>query len=145
MHSQFLRACYLENRLAKGTLELDGTPIDLGLVETPLYVLGCERDHIAPWRTAYQSTQLVAGERRFVLGGSGHIAGMVAPPGSAKSAYWTNEELPADPDRWLAAAHQQAGSWWEDWAAWASARSGERVAPPTLPDGEPAPGRYVRG
>jgi polyhydroxyalkanoate synthase len=144
MHSQFLRACYLENRLAKGMLELDGTAIDLGRVETPLYVLGCERDHIAPWRTAYESTQLVTGQRRFVLGGSGHIAGMVAPPDSAKSSYWTNDELPADPDRWLAAAERKQGSWWEDWAAWASARSGERVAPPALPDGEPAPGRYVR-
>jgi polyhydroxyalkanoate synthase len=144
MHSQFLRACYLENRLAKGTLELAGTAIDLSRVDTPLYVLGCERDHIAPWRTAYQSTQLVTGQRRFVLGGSGHIAGMVAPPDNAKSSYWTNDELPADPDRWLAAAERKQGSWWEDWAAWASARSGERVAPPALPDGEPAPGRYVR-
>jgi polyhydroxyalkanoate synthase subunit PhaC len=144
MHSQFLRACYLENRLAKGTLELDGTAVDLGRVDTPLYILGCERDHIAPWRTAYESTQLVTGERRFVLGGSGHIAGMVAPPDSARPSYWTNDELPADPDRWLAAAERKQGSWWEDWAAWASARSGERVAPPALPDGEPAPGRYVR-
>jgi polyhydroxyalkanoate synthase len=144
MHSQFLRACYLENRLAKGTLELAGTAIDLSRVDTPLYVLGCERDHIAPWRTAYQSTQLVTGQRRFVLGGSGHIAGMVAPPDNAKSSYWTNDELPADPDRWLAAAERKQGSWWEDWAEWASARSGERVAPPALPDGEPAPGRYVR-
>jgi polyhydroxyalkanoate synthase subunit PhaC len=144
MHSQFLRACYLENRLAKGTLELDGIAIDLRRVETPLYVLGCERDHIAPWRTAYQSTQLVTGERRFVLGGSGHIAGMVAPPDSTKASYSTNDELPADPDRWLAAAERKQGSWWEDWAAWASARSGDRVDPPALPDGEQAPGRNVR-
>jgi polyhydroxyalkanoate synthase subunit PhaC len=144
MHSQFLRACYLENSLAKGTLELDGIAIDLRRVETPLYVLGCERDHIAPWRTAYQSTQLVTGERRFVLGGSGHIAGMVAPPDSTKASYSTNDELPADPDRWLAAAERKQGSWWEDWAAWASARSGDRVDPPTLPDGEQAPGRNVR-
>jgi poly[(R)-3-hydroxyalkanoate] polymerase subunit PhaC len=144
MHSQFLRACYLENRLASGTLELDGSVIDLGRVETPLYVLGCERDHIAPWRTSYQSTQLVNGDCRFVLGASGHIAGMVAPSGSAKAAHWVNEELPPDPEQWRREAERREGSWWDDWSAWASARSGERVAPPGLPDGEPAPGRYVR-
>ncbi len=145
MHSQFLRACYLENRLASGSLELDGTVIELGRVETPLYVVGCERDHIAPWRTAYQSTQLVNGERRFVLGASGHIAGMVVPPDSAKASHWVNEELSPDPERWLREAERRSGSWWEDWAAWTSARSGGRVAPPGLPGGDPAPGRYVRG
>jgi polyhydroxyalkanoate synthase subunit PhaC len=145
MHSQFLRACYLDNRLASGSLELDGTIIDLGRVQTPLYVLGCERDHIAPWRTAYQSTQLVSGERRFVLGASGHIAGMVVPPDSAKAWHWVNEELPPDPEHWRREAERREGSWWKDWAAWAAARSGGRVAPPELPGGEPAPGRYVRG
>jgi polyhydroxyalkanoate synthase len=145
MHSQFLRACYLENRLAGGSLELDGTVIDLGRVETPLYVLGCERDHIAPWRAAYQSTQLVNGERRFVLGASGHIAGMVAPADSAKASHWVNEQLPPDPASWLREAERREGSWWKDWAAWATARSGARVAPPALPEGEPAPGSYVRG
>jgi polyhydroxyalkanoate synthase subunit PhaC len=145
MHSQFLRACYLENRLAGGSLELDGTVIDLGRVETPLYVLGCERDHIAPWRAAYQSTQLVNGERRFVLGASGHIAGMVAPADSAKASHWVNEQLPPDPESWLREAERREGSWWKDWAAWATARSGARVAPPALPEGEPAPGSYVRG
>jgi polyhydroxyalkanoate synthase len=145
MHSQFLRACYLENRLVNGTLELDGTRIDLARVETPLYVVGCERDHIAPWRTAYNTTQLVGGAHRFVLGRGGHIAGMVIPPGSAKASYWTRDELPADPDAWLEDAERVEGSWWEDWSAWASPRSGERVAPPQLPEGEPAPGSYVRG
>jgi polyhydroxyalkanoate synthase len=145
MHSQFLRTCYLENRLANGTLELDGNRVDLAPVTTPLYVVGCERDHIAPWRTAYNTTQLVGGEHRFVLGRGGHIAGMVVPPGSAKASYWTGEELPPDPEAWLAGTERIDGSWWEDWSAWASARSGERVAPPALPDGEPAPGSYVRG
>jgi polyhydroxyalkanoate synthase len=145
MHSQFLRTCYLENRLANGTLELDGNRVDLAPVTTPLYVVGCERDHIAPWRTAYNTTQLVGGEHRFVLGRGGHIAGMVVPPGSAKASYWTGEELPPDPEAWLAGTERIDGSWWEDWSAWASARSGERVAPPALPEGEPAPGSYVRG
>jgi polyhydroxyalkanoate synthase len=145
MHSQFLRACYLENALARGELELDGTRIDLSRVETPVYVLGCERDHIAPWRTAYATTQLVGGERRFVLGSSGHIAGMVNPPDNPKAAYWTQDETPADPEDWLRGAERRDGSWWEDWAGWAAARAGERVAPPSLPEGEPAPGRYVLG
>jgi poly[(R)-3-hydroxyalkanoate] polymerase subunit PhaC len=145
MHSQFLRACYLENRLASGELELDGTAIDLARVETPLYVLGCERDHIAPWKTAYATTQLVGGERRFVLGSSGHIAGMVNPPGNPKAAYWEGDQTPADPDGWLRGATRREGSWWEDWSAWTSAHAGERVPSPTLPDGDPAPGRYVFG
>jgi polyhydroxyalkanoate synthase len=145
MHSQFLRACYLENRLARGELELDGTAIDLAAVETPLYVLGCERDHIAPWETAYATTQLVGGELRFVLGSSGHIAGMVNPPGNPKAAYWEGDETPEDPEAWLREATRREGSWWEDWSAWASAHAGERVPPPTLPDGDPAPGRYVFG
>jgi polyhydroxyalkanoate synthase len=145
MHSQFLRACYLENRLASGELELDGTRIDLTQVETPVYVLGCERDHIAPWRTAYATTQLLGGERRFVLGSSGHIAGMVSPPGNPKAAYWARDDTPADADEWLRGAERRQGSWWEDWSAWASSRAGERVAPPELPGGDPAPGRYVHG
>jgi polyhydroxyalkanoate synthase subunit PhaC len=145
MHSQFLRACYLENRLAHGELELDGTRIDLSRVQAPLYVLGCERDHIAPWRTAYRTTQLVGGERRFVLASSGHIAGMISPPGSTKGYYWERDETPADPEEWLRGAERRDGSWWEDWAAWTSPRAGAHVAPPTLPEGEPAPGRYVRG
>jgi polyhydroxyalkanoate synthase len=145
MHSQFLRACYLDNALARGELEVDGTRIDLARVEAPLYVLGCERDHIAPWRTAYTTTQLVGGERRFVLASSGHIAGMVSPPGSPKAYYWNRDDAPADADEWLRGAARTDGSWWEDWAAWLSPRAGEQVAPPTLPDGEPAPGRYVLG
>jgi polyhydroxyalkanoate synthase len=78
-----------------------------------------------------------------VLTSGGHIAGMVSPPGSAKASYRTGEELPADPEEWLSGAERVEGSWWEDWAAWAAARSGDRVGPPELPAGEPAPGRYV--
>jgi polyhydroxyalkanoate synthase subunit PhaC len=145
MHSQFLRTCYLENRLVEGGLELDGTPVDVDRVETPLYVFGAERDHIAPWRTAYQSTQLARGERRFVLGSGGHIAGMVSPPDSPKAFYRTQAEVPPEPEEWLRGAERTDGSWWDDWAAWAEGRSGPRVSPPELPHGEPAPGRYVHG
>jgi polyhydroxyalkanoate synthase len=144
MHSQFLRACYLNNSLAAGELELDGTRVDLSQVQTPLYVVGCERDHIAPWRSTYRTMQLVEGERRFVLGSSGHIAGMVVPPGSPKAFYWTREGTPADAGEWLGSAERADGTWWEDWSGWASQRAGGRVQPPTLPEGEPAPGQYVR-
>jgi polyhydroxyalkanoate synthase subunit PhaC len=145
MHSQFLRACYLENALANGSFELDGTRVDLARVTAPLYVVGCERDHIAPWHTAYATTQLVGTRPRFVLGGSGHIAGMVVPPGGAKASYRIAEETPADPHEWLRSAELVARSWWEDWAEWLAPHAGERVAPPGLPPGDPAPGRYVHG
>jgi len=146
MHADFLRTFYLENRLSQpGGFEIDGTAVDLTRVETPLYVLGAETDHIAPWRGAYRTTQLVAGPQRFVLTAGGHIAGMVNPPGNPKAQHFVGDVHPADPDEWLAGARRVAGSWWEDWTAWATVRSGARVAPPELPDGEPAPGSYVRG
>jgi len=144
MHSQFLRACYLENRLEDGTFEIDGTPVEPARIETPLYVLTSEKDHIAPWRSAYRTTQLVGGDVRHVLASGGHIAGMVSPPSSAKAFHYVNSHLAAEPEAWLRAAERVDGSWWDDWAAWAEPRAGERVPPPLLPDGEPAPGRYAR-
>ena len=148
MHSQYLRSCYLQNALVKpGAFSLLGAPIDFSKVTTPLYVLGAEADHITPWRAAYQTTQIVGGEARFVLTSSGHVAGIVNPPDNPKAAFYTSEEplKGASPADWRARAHRMQGSWWEDWAAWAATRSGERVAPPELPPGDPAPGSYVRG
>ncbi len=145
MHSQYLRTCYLANALTRpGLFTIDGTPVDLGAVETPLYVLGSEKDHIAPWGSAYMTTQHMAGEARFVLANSGHIAGIIQPPGGRSSRFRAREGTPASPDAWLAGAELVEGSWWDDWVAWAGARSGERVAPPSLPEGAPAPGTYVR-
>ena len=146
MHAAFMRACYLEDRLVRpGAFSIDGTPVDLSRIETPLYVLGTETDHIAPWRSVYRTTQHVSGPSRFVLTSGGHIAGMVNPPGSSKARHFVGADgTPPDPDRWLAEARPVDGSWWDDWVAWASERSGGRVAPPQLPDGEPAPGTYVR-
>jgi poly[(R)-3-hydroxyalkanoate] polymerase subunit PhaC len=145
MHSQYLRACYLRNELVEpGAFEIDGTALDLSKVTTPLYVLSAERDHIAPWRSAYRTTQLVSGETRHVLTSGGHIAGMVNPPGP-KASHRVNSDTPASAEEWLEGSELVQGSWWDDWAEWASARSGDRVAPPKLPDGEPAPGQYVRG
>jgi polyhydroxyalkanoate synthase len=144
MHSQFLRACYLRNLLVEpDALVVDGTPIDMARVETPLYVLGAEKDHIAPWQSAYRTTQLVGGERRFTLASGGHIAGMVSPPGGGG---WlrTADESPREPDAWLVASERVGGTWWDDWLAWVEERSSGRVAPPKLPRGEPAPGSYAR-
>jgi polyhydroxyalkanoate synthase len=144
MHSQYLRACYLQNALVEpGAFTIDGTPIDVSRVETPLYVLSAQNDHIAPWRSVYRATQLTSGEARHVLTSGGHVAGMVNPP-SPKASYYTREDNPADPDEWLRGAEKVQASWWEDWADWAAARSGERVPPPVLPEGDPAPGTYVR-
>jgi polyhydroxyalkanoate synthase len=146
MHSQYLRACYLRNALVEPrAFTIDGTPVDMSKVETPLYVLTAERDHIAPWRSCYRTTQVVGSrEVRHVLTSGGHIAGMVNPPGSAKATHRVNEQTPADPEEWLRGSELLQGSWWEDWARWAAERSGDRVAPPELPSGEPAPGTYVR-
>jgi len=146
MHSQYLRECYLENRLAEpGAMRVGGVPIDLSRVRTPLYVLGAEADHIAPWRGTYRTTQLVGGDVRFTLTSSGHIAGIVNPPDSPKSMHWAREGTPADPQEWRRGAEQRQGTWWHHWRAWASERSGRRVPPREVPPGEPAPGRYVRG
>jgi polyhydroxyalkanoate synthase len=146
MHAEYLRTCYLRNLLVQpGAFMIDGTPVDLSRIETPLYVVGAENDHIVPWRSGYRTTQAVSGESRFVLTSGGHIAGAVNPPGSLKASYRTRDESPADPDAWLAGAGSEQGSWWKDWAEWAEARSGERVEPPSLPPGGPAPGEYVRG
>jgi polyhydroxyalkanoate synthase len=146
MHSQYLRSCYVENLLPKpGALVIDGTPIDIGAIDTPLYVFGAEKDHIAPWRSTYRTTQLASGPSQYVLGFSGHIASMVNPPGNEKSWYATRDDCPPDAEEWLAGAERHSGTWWEHWADWAEGRSGKRVSPPTLPLGDAAPGRYVRG
>jgi polyhydroxyalkanoate synthase len=147
MHSQYLRACYLHNAIVKpGAFTIDDTPIDLGKIRTPLYVLGAENDHIAPWHATYLTTQHVGGEAKYVLTNAGHIAGIVNPPGGKKSLHYSKPVAAKGEtaDEWFATANRTAGSWWEDWAQWAQARGGELVAPYSLPAGEPAPGRYVR-
>lgn len=148
MHSQYLRSCYLRNQLVEpGAFVIDGTPLDLGKITTPLYVLGAESDHIAPWRSSYRTVQLVgSSDVRYTLTNSGHIAGIVNPPENPKAWHWTKDTVDKreDADAWRASAQRHAGSWWVDWADWIAAHDGEQVTPPTLPPGEPAPGRYVR-
>ncbi len=150
MHSFYLRNMYLKNLLKKpGGLTLDGVPIDLAKVHVPLYFASTIEDHIAPWRATYAGARLFRGPVRFVLGGSGHIAGIVNPPAANKYHYLTNDKLADDPEKWLAGAKQQAGSWWPDWADWVARHAGEKV-PARIPGKgglkaiEDAPGSYVK-
>ena len=149
MHSFYLHKFYRENRLVEpGGITLRGVPIDLRRIRAPVYMLSTREDHIAPWVATYAATQLYRGDTKFVLAGSGHIAGVVNPPSQQKYGYWTNERLPANPDDWLDGAAEHPGSWWPDWAAWNAERSGPRVPARQPGDGdlkplEDAPGSYV--
>jgi polyhydroxyalkanoate synthase len=148
MHTQYLRACYVDNVLVRpGAFRIAGTPIDLRKIRQPMYVLGAEADHIAPWKGTYLTTQHVSGEVRYTLTSSGHVAGIVNPPGNPKAAFWTRPRADrgVDADAWRDGAERVSGSWWDDWVDWAAARSGELVAPPHVPPGEPAPGSYAKG
>jgi polyhydroxyalkanoate synthase len=150
MHSFYLRNMYQKNLLAQpGGITLQGVPIDLGKVKTPTYIIATKEDHIAPWNSVYAGTQLYKGPRRFVLGASGHIAGVVNPPAAKKYGYWTNDALPADPEAWLAGAQKHDGSWWTDWQAWVAPYGGPMVPARTPGEGalkaiEDAPGSYVK-
>ena len=149
MHTFFMRNMYVGNRLREpGGLTLAGEAIDVTRITTPSYVLSTIEDHIAPWKTTYATTQLFAGPVEFVLGASGHIAGVINPPARHKYGHWTRAEIPASPDKWLAAAEEHEGSWWPHWARWLEPFGGGEV-PARIPgDGglpaiEDAPGSYV--
>jgi polyhydroxyalkanoate synthase subunit PhaC len=154
MHSFYLRNMYLENRLKKpGGITLDGVPIDLSKVTQPSYFVSAIEDHIAPWKATYTGPQVFAGKSRFVLSGSGHIAGMINPPAARKYGFWTNDKLPAKPDAWLKEARQHEGSWWPNWVDWLKPYLGAQVAARAvgklegksrLKAIEPAPGSYAR-
>jgi len=149
-HSWYLRNTYVENNLIKpGMVQLKGESLDLGKVKLDIYAVGAERDHIVPWDAAWRIRQLISGKVRYVLASSGHIAGMINPPGG-KSTYWTNDADVNTPARWRETAERHDGSWWTDWAAWLAEHSGERGGPPPLgsnayPPIEDAPGSYVLG
>jgi polyhydroxyalkanoate synthase len=151
MHSYYLRNMYMQNRLREpGGITLAGVPIDLSKVDMPTYFVSAIEDHIAPWKTTYAGPHIVPGKSRFVLSGSGHIAGMINPPAAKKYGYWTNDKLPDSPDDWLKGAKPHEGSWWTDWLAWLGPHLGGQV-PARVPGKggklkviEPAPGSYVR-
>jgi polyhydroxyalkanoate synthase len=146
-----VRNTYLENTLrAPGKVSVLGAPVDFGKVAIPAYVLATQEDHIVPWRTAYQTTQLLAGKIRFALGASGHVAGIINPASKNKRSYWIGGKLNPDPDKWFSGATEKPGSWWTDWSAWLAPFGGGRVkARARLGNAkykpiEPAPGRYVK-
>jgi len=154
----YFRNTYLENNLkVPGRCTAAGQPLDLTRLAMPVYIYGSREDHIVPWPAAYASTQLLRGERRFVLGASGHIAGVINPPAKQRRSYWAVDQtaggdafLPGDPMAWLAHATEHAGSWWPDWLAWLAPHSGRQIKAPAEqgskahPPLEPAPGRYVK-
>ena len=149
MHTFFMRNMYVENRLREpGGLTLAGEDIDVTRITTPSYVLSTVEDHIALWRTTYETTQLFAGPVEFVLGASGHIAGVINPPARRKYGYRTGSETPASSEEWLAAAQAHEGSWWPHWDRWLEAFGGDEV-PARVPGAgglaaiEDAPGSYV--
>lgn len=149
-HRQYVKDMYQDNLLAKpGGLTVCGVAIDLSTVKTPCYVQAGKEDHIAPARSAFKLTKAFTGETRFVLAGSGHIAGVVNPPSSGKYQYWTNEAGADNFDDFVAGAAQTKGSWWPDWLAWLSPRSGPQVEARVPGEGpymaiEDAPGAYVK-
>ena len=151
-HEAYLRDLYRDNKLVEpDALSADGTPIDLARVETPAYIQAGREDHIAPPESVWKLTEHFSGPARFVLAGSGHIAGVVNPPSARKYQYWTNEQAAASLDEFLAGADEHPGSWWTDWIGWLDELDGERVqaAGKRKPGGkgdnsiEDAPGRYV--
>ena len=152
-YAWYLRNTYLENNLTKpGAATVCGEKIDLNLVDMPVYIYGSREDHIVPIGGAYASTQYLPGKKRFVMGASGHIAGVINPPAKGKRSHWIREDgkLPKSVDQWLTGATEHKGSWWTDWSNWLAAQAGKEIAAPkTYGKGkykaiEPAPGRYVK-
>jgi polyhydroxyalkanoate synthase len=150
LHSDFLDLFTTNGLAHPGTLTVLGTPVDLGKVDIDAYVVAGSTDHIVPWRTAYQTTQLLGGDTEFVLSSSGHIQAIVNPSGNPRSSYRTRGGVPpAEADGWIDGAEKSAGSWWDHWSTWLGARSGDQRRAPTHlgsathPALEAAPGRYV--
>lgn len=147
----YLRNLYLDNSLrVPGKLAMCGTTADLRRVDMPAYILSTREDHIVPWRTAYLSREILGGETAFVLGASGHIAGVVNPASKNRRGFWSSEAKPAGAEDWLAGATEHAGSWWPHWMAWLRQYGGRERAARRKPGSrkykpvEAAPGRYVK-
>ena len=153
MHSFYLRTMYMQNLLREpGGVVLNDTPIDLGKVKIPCYFVSALEDHIAPWKSTYMGATLMGGPVRFVLGGSGHIAGIINPPAANKYSYWVNagKSLPESADEWFRGAGQNNGSWWTDWQKWVGNMNGDQMvtsrdpAKGKLKALEDAPGSFVK-
>ena len=160
-YAWYLRNTYFENNLIKpGKMVVCGEKVDLGKLDMPFYLYGSREDHIVPIGGAYASTQILPGKKRFVMGASGHIAGVINPPAKKKRSYWTNDQLassrttgdkyPASQEEWQKNATEHAGSWWTDWSDWLKNNAGKQIAAPKTYGSrkfkviEAAPGRYVK-
>jgi polyhydroxyalkanoate synthase len=151
MYCWYIRNTYLENNIiVGGKLTMCGTPCDLGKVDMPTYVFSTREDHIVPWRAAFGTTRVLSGEVTFVVGASGHIAGVINPASKNRRSFWTGGKTGSTPEHWLETATETPGSWWRHWAEWIAAYGGDRV-PAREPGSnaafrviENAPGRYVK-
>ena len=149
MHKSYLRNMYLENKLVEpGGMKMNGVPLDLSKIKTPVYLASTKDDHIAPWKSTYSATQIYAGPVKFVLSASGHIAGIINPPVANKYCYWTNDKNPEKPDEWFDGSQVHDGSWWGDWQNWVNKHAGPQVkkripGDRKLKSIEDAPGSYV--
>ena len=155
MFCWYLRNTYLENSLKQaGKLTVAGNKVDLSKIDAPVFIFGSREDHIVPWQAAFSSTTLLNPKKkqanRFILGASGHIAGVVNPPSKNKRSYWTNDTVVKNAQTWMDGATEHAGSWWPEWAAFLSSHAGRKVKAPMklgnveYPEIEAAPGRYVK-
>src|SRR3954463_722903 len=149
-HSFYLRRCYINNDLAQKRIELGGVTLDLTQMTIPVYHLAAREDHIAPARSVFLGAQVLGGPVRFVVSGSGHIAGVVNPPARNRYQHWTGGPPTGELETWLEAAEECPGSWWPDWQAWSEAQDSKRVPAREIGGGklaaiEDAPGSYVRG
>ncbi|HEY8974912.1 MAG TPA: class I poly(R)-hydroxyalkanoic acid synthase [Burkholderiaceae bacterium] len=151
MYCWYLRNTYLENALREpGALTVCGEKLDLSQIKAPAFIYGSREDHIVPWKGAWESTKILGGKTRFVLGASGHIAGVINPPKAGKRSHWTNDKPAVSADAWLAGATEHPGSWWTGWSQWLAGFGGGDAPAPKGPGGhgykaiEPAPGRYVQ-
>ena len=153
-YAWYLRNTYLENSLVQpGKVTVCGEKIDLRKLDLPVYIYGSREDHIVPIGGAYASTQVLPGKKRFMMGASGHIAGVINPPAAKKRSHWVRDDgkFPKSVDEWIAGATETPGSWWDDWAGWLKGHAGKQIAAPKAygngkqyPAIEPAPGRYVK-
>jgi polyhydroxyalkanoate synthase subunit PhaC len=150
LHGQFLDI-FSKNALATpDAMTVLGTPVDLSRIKLETYVTGATTDHLTPWRGCYRTTQLIDGDSTFILSNAGHIASLINPPGNPKAHFFAGPEPLGDPEKWLAGAEKQQGTWWQHWADWVIARAGDERAAPSRPGSrrhraiEPAPGSYVR-
>ena len=150
MLKEYGRQILRGNRLKDGEVKIDGVALDLKAIETPVMIVALKDDHVSAWKNTYAGRHFFGGTTRFLLGGSGHNAGMINPPAANKHGYWVNDDAPADADAWLAGAEQKTGSWWPEWQGWLDAAAADnkvkarKVGSGMLKAGAAAPGTYVR-